>query len=193
MKKTAKELVYDALNYMRKPTADIALSPIKDSDDLKDTYGFTEKDVCKFIDAMSVDCEKDLAHNPIHEVNTVGEIIEVVDSMLKGEDPLSKLRDSLYMLKISKEIDNDNSTVNKMLNVAVYKRIIVTKLGLDLSLINDLEKAIVSYTKASNQIMKVLIEGDNTERFMSLSKDEFEKLGEEIKNDYIKMMEVCKQ
>lgn len=126
MKKTSKQYVYDALDYMRKPSVDIALKPIEDTDLLMDTYGFEHKDICKLLMNIELDADINVPHKPIHEIQekvTVSMLIDYIELIcnvnIKGER-ISKempieINDALFILKaldaVSKSFQNLSSTL----------------------------------------------------------------------------------
>lgn len=154
MKKTAKQLVYDALDHMRKPALDIALSPIQDSDDVFKTYGFVESDVCKLCAMMSLDAEITIPHEPIHAVSTVGEIVTAIQKIIKAEEDLnkeiksiSKITDVAILLMEIGEIPMNFDKL--MVRLSKFKALHEAT-GLSTLYVEEIEKGAIAMFKAIN-------------------------------------------
>lgn len=129
MKKTSKQYVYDALDYMRKPSVDIALKPIEDTDLIMDTYGFEHKDICKLLMNIELDANVHIPHEAIHKVEeqlTVSMLIDYIELIcnvnIKGkrisEEMPIEINDAIFILKaleaVSKSFQNLANTLSDL-------------------------------------------------------------------------------
>lgn len=138
MKKTAKQLVYDAVDYMRKPAVDFALSPTQDSDNVFKTYGWNKRDVCKLCNLIEMDAETNIPHNTIHEVETVGEIVVEIDKIINKRFSHS-IKDSEFILSQVAKMEMANEYSSLMLGLSSIRAIYELAEG-DLTAVKELEE-----------------------------------------------------
>lgn len=185
MKKTAQEYVYDAINYMRKPASvEIPLQPITTTDKPLKDYGWEEKDICNLCNHISVDCSKDISHNPFHDLGeeiTVEQIVLELDKQLNDENLMD---DMAFMMAQLLKLTDMQMGLELVVNAFAIQRAIFESLKRDTVAIDSMEAEFKTLLSRINPIGETLVDADLSVSIIKLKKNDFREVLRKNKSYY---------
>lgn len=187
MNKTAKEYVYDAINHMRKNSI-LSVSPVEDTDDVFDTYGWDRKDVCKLCEYISLDASHPIIHSPVHAVRTVGEIVKAVDDIINNRGQQTP-EEALYFDKQIEALGEHDYLMSKLLGLFTIEEALLEMMlsNIDIhtkEVINKYRYHLQEFLRSHFIIAGIIDQEHNQMKILDFKVEPFLKIVERIKGEY---------